>query len=184
MFPWYPGAIVLYIITMVGNPMRILSLAAAVMSVAIPSFPAERPVLRFDMGTEKSPVAAGFVRVTPGAKYQPERRYGWEGVTGAAYDVARPAENSAWHQPSAQLIPRDIVVFNEHNDLTRDGVGGEGDLVFRVDVPNGLYRVALSIGDLRRPVNSVEIYLNGTRFARNVSARQFAGLGAADYQHP
>lgn len=164
--------------------MRILCLAAAVMTVVLPSFPAERPVLRFDMGTENSPVAAGFVRVTPAAKYQPGRRYGWEGATGAAYDVARPAENPAWHQPSAQLIPRDLVVFNEHNELTRDGVGGNGDLVFRVDVPNGLYRVALTIGDLRRPVNSVEIHINDIRVARNVSARQFAGRGAADYQHP
>ena len=80
----------------------------------------ELPTLRFDMGTESSPVAAGARRVTPGTAYTLQRGYGWTSGSLEAKDAERPPVNPAWRGPGGQVIPRDFILYKEHDDVTRD----------------------------------------------------------------
>src|SRR5437867_4429076 len=91
---------------------------------------ASLPTYRFDMGGETSPVASGFLRVTPALQYS-KRGYGWESTEQTAFDVSRPAEDPAWHQPAGQRVDQAFLIFKEHNDVTRDGVTSRSDLAFR-----------------------------------------------------
>src|SRR5262245_12859751 len=84
--------------------------------------PASLPTYRFDMGFDTSPVAAGFLRVTPETHYSPDRKYGWESRDQTAFDVPRPAEDPSWHEPAGQVIPQEFLIFKEHTDVTRGGV--------------------------------------------------------------
>ncbi len=142
----------------------------------------ELTTFRFDLGTEKSPVAARFTRVTAQSAYSAASKFGWMKHEGEGFDRQRPERSSAWDGPGGQLIPRDYIIYKEHNDVTRDGISSEQDLVFRVDLPNGDYRVAITLGDLERAICSQQIYLND-RLVGNVDAKHFARRGGPDHQY-
>lgn len=81
---------------------------------------------RFDFGTENA--AAGFTAVTPDLIYSAQKGYGFE--------------------PGAQLQ----VLSHTGSDLTRnDGVTAEGLFKFSVAVPEGNYRVTVTLGDAEVP---------------------------------
>ena len=85
------------------------------------------PVVRlFDMGSDDSPLWAGFTRVTPATTYDPARGFGW----------LNP--------------PGDLRVnVSEHIDgLAADSIWGRLNkrIGFRVDVPAGSYRVFVLTG--------------------------------------
>ena len=142
---------------------------------------AEDPVLRLDLGPGQSVVAEGHVRLTAGESYSADRGYGWASSFQDAFDVARPPSNPDWLGPSGQLVPGDYVAHKEHNTLTRDGVASADDLVFRADLPDGIYRVTLVLGRLDRPACSMHVEFNGTTVASDVHARHFSRRGVPDF---
>jgi hypothetical protein len=142
-----------------------------------------QPTYRFDMGTDASPVATGRVRITPDTHYSPDRHYGWESRDQTAFDVPRPAVSPAWKQPAGQVIPDDFIVYKEHTDVTRDGVSSRMDLQFRVDLPNGVYRVALTLGRLDKPVCSLQVFLNGEQVATDFDAKHWRSRARPDVQY-
>ena len=118
---------------------RRLALAAAVASWGL-AHAAERPeVLQFDFGGPKSPVAKGFYRVLPDTAYSPQLGYGFL----AKRVRPRPA-NKPFDQNRRVL--RNTLVLD---DATRDGIYNPPS--FRVDVPDGLYRVVVLTGHFSRP---------------------------------
>jgi len=143
----------------------------------------EQVLFLFDMGSEQSPVAPGYVRITPASVFSDSTGYGWIKPPEKAVDVEKPKWDKSWDGPGGQVIPRDIIIYKEHNDLTRDAVAGKSDLVFEIRVPNGEYRVAVTIGDLQRPICSEQIYINDTLVARDVDANHWVRRGAADEQY-
>lgn len=92
-------------------------------------------VWRFDFGTKDSPVAENYYRVTPDTSYEAERGYGY--MKGRA----RP-------EPFDQnrRVIRDVLVLD---DVTRDGLYGGNP--FRIDLPDGDYRVVVLTGQYSRP---------------------------------
>ncbi len=128
--------------------------------------------MAFDMGTAASPVAAGFVRVTAESAYTPESQYGWLAGMRTHFDTSRPAADIAFTAPPATLVYDEAV-----NDLNRDGVWSDGDLGFRVDLPNGKYRVNLTLGHLGKILGSIDVAANRELVARNVVVRHFRWRG-------
>ena len=164
-----------------GRALTTLVLLAQCVLVPLVAPGAEDPVLRLDLGTSKSAVADGHVRLSAGEAYSAERGYGWESSPQNAFDVVRPPSNPAWLGPSGQLVPGDYVAHKEHNALTRDGIASTDDLVFRADLPDGTYRVTLVLGRLDRPACSMQVEFNGTPVASDVHARHFARRGVPDF---
>ena len=162
-----------------------LCLAAGAFYLVGSSAPAAGPLptYRFDLGSSTSPVASGFTRVTPDAAYLAGSSYGWESRGQTSYDVEKPPDNPEWRQPAGQLIPEDLIIHKEHTDVTRDGVSSREDLQFRVDLPNGVYRVALTLGRLDRPVCSMQVFINGEEVARDFDARHWRSRARPDAQY-
>ncbi|WP_146533823.1 right-handed parallel beta-helix repeat-containing protein [Rubripirellula reticaptiva] len=81
-------------------------------------------IARFDFGSSSSPVEGGYTQVVPADRYNAVAGYGWlSGAVGA----------------------RDRV---NATDLDRDfNHVASGEMVFAVDLANGVYRVTVSIGD-------------------------------------
>jgi len=64
------------------------------------------------------------------------------------------------------------------NGFRCDGVEGENPLSFKVDLPKGKYRVAVTVGHLTEPRYSIDIHANGELVRKKVDARLwlFRGL--------
>jgi len=92
--------------------------------------------LRFDLGTASSPVASGHTRVTHLSAYSPATGFGWTAGTIGSRD-----------RGSGGDAGRD---FN----YTPAGT-------FVVDVPNGTYDVAVTLGDASFAHDQVGVYLEG-----------------------
>ncbi len=78
----------------------------------------------FDFGLPESPVQPGAVAVAGSTSYSPERGFGWVG--------------------NVSLQERDRGAADK---LRRDFVYGNGEAAFRVDLPDGYYRVTIYTGD-------------------------------------
>src|SRR5262249_24434160 len=93
----------------------------------------------FDFGTRSSPVGVGDTQVTPATVYSPGQGYGWSAGSIFAMD-----------RGGADPVNRD---FN----VTTDGT-------FVVDVVNGTYSVAVTLGDLGPYAHDqVGVFLQGTQ---------------------
>lgn len=104
---------------------------------------------RFDCGKADGPVAEGYSRLTSDDQYDPSRKYGW---------LSRNVKS---------------IDFGDHEnrtDLNGDGIQSAGDLAFRADVPNGTYRVRLTIGDLTKALGSIDVYFNDKLVGKHVAA--------------
>ncbi len=112
---------------------------------------------RFDCGTADSPVMPGYQRLTGDDTYSESSGYGWEGTApqGVLYALPALAGSAGGRSMGEGYFQSDAT------DLTRDGVVSESDLLFRADVPNGTYRVTLTIGDLSRAIGSIDVRMNG-----------------------
>jgi hypothetical protein len=160
----------------------VLAAISGAFSLATPQA-GEATIWLFDMGTESSPVADGYIRITPESQFSAQKGYGWKSIGQAGFDVERPAKDPAWDGPSAQLIPREFVIYKEHDDLTRDGVRSRDDLIFQVNLPNGRYRVAVTLGNLVQPICSQQVYINDELVAVDIDAKHFAQRGEPDNQY-
>jgi len=91
---------------------------------------------RFDFGTPTSPVAAGYARVEPATAYSPATGFGWLGGTRDA---------------------RDRVTGG---DLNRDFVFTQL-ATFALDVPPGVWDVAVTLGDETTAHDEMGVFLEG-----------------------
>jgi hypothetical protein len=163
----------------VGKSSRILSMVTAFLCLGAASA-GDLPTLRFDMGAADSPVAPGFIQVTERTIFDEQLGYGWKSPGHESFDVKRPAENPDWLGPAGQRIPGDYLIYKEHTPLTRDGVRSGEDLVFRAQVPDGVYRLALTLGDLERPIHSLQIIVNDKLMAQDIDAKHVKSRATAD----
>ncbi len=141
---------------------------AVMASVAFAGAAAEAAVKewRFDCGTADSAVTSGYRRLTAGDTYDATRGHGWEGAKPQGVVFGPPKSPHPRRGLSWEL---DYVKENT-NDLNRDGVVSPEDLVFRSDVPNGVYRVTVTIGDLSEPLGSIDVLMNGKLVGEHVAA--------------
>jgi len=138
--------------------------------------PAAAKVLRFDMGTETSPLEEGSTRVTPNDSYDSQRGYGWVTSEHEGFPGQEPPESPQFTISRVQLY-RDNVT-----PLLVDSIRDSEDMTFRVDLPDGTYRVALTLGDMYEPRYSMQVYANGEKVAGDILAAHLAGRNEqADY---
>jgi subtilisin family serine protease len=100
-----------------------------------PQTPEEK---KFDFGTTTSPVEAGYIRATPSSAYNATAGYGWDTTSGLdARDRGAP------------------------DNLRRDFVFSATNHTFKVDLPNGLYQVTITVGDQWYALENINIYAEG-----------------------
>ncbi|HRF73519.1 MAG TPA: Ig-like domain-containing protein, partial [Accumulibacter sp.] len=104
-----------------------------------------------DFGTVPSPVANGFVGITPEALYSSIRGFGWDPAT------------------TATVHGVDRGSLSHYGDTTRDFIEST-EATFLVDVPNGIYDVMITLGDSASARNLVQVTLEG-ELRGNVSTR-------------
>ncbi len=119
--------------------------------------------IRFDMGTQSSPVMPGFKRVTADDIYSPSRGYGFLEPTCRSF-VLEPVKKG----PSFMIDT--VEHFKRHaTPLLVDGVRDTADIRFRADVSPGRYRVTVSMGDLNTPMGCVSLYANDQVIEENIT---------------
>ncbi len=91
--------------------------------------------LSFDFGTNQSPVESGMFQVSDTMQYSPDRGYG---LTKDATGVDRGLAN------------------DEHRDFIAGKHPG-----FRVDLPNGIYQVEMTLGDPTSLRDRMQVVING-----------------------
>jgi hypothetical protein len=102
------------------------------------------PGVHFEFASENSAVAAGFTKV-PVVNYTPTRGYGWLTISGLGW--------------------RD---WNTANPLTSSYELGP-DATFRADVPNGTYKVTVTVGDAEQLHDNMSLWVNGTPLASGLT---------------
>jgi len=150
--------------------LRIFVLAGVVaFSLAASFAQAAEVALRFDCGTAETPVMVGYQRLTGEDVYEPAAGRGWEGCRPTSVAFGSPeipeGKGSAGRPDALQEY-----LEASYDDLNRDGVVSESDLVFRADVPAGTYRVTLQIGDMSKAIGSMDVYVNGELAEERVAA--------------
>ncbi len=148
-----------------------LLVAALIAGATLTASAAE--ALRLDCGTAESPVMAGYDRITGSDVYSEAKGYGWEGVAPRweLFDKVEGGRKGTrpWEQE---------FVEDHATDLTRDWVLSEHDVVFRADVPDGIYRVTLMVGDLSEPLGSIDVRINEELVGSHVAAWAVGGYRA------
>jgi len=133
--------------------------------VSTPAFSSPQTVLRLDCGTADSPVTASYQRLTADQMYDPTKGFGWEGEIPTSMEFAKGFEfNFSTLGMYAQHIESSI------NDLNGDAVMSGSDLAFRADVPDGTYRVTVTIGNMREPLGSIDLYINDKLVGEHLAA--------------
>ena len=147
---------------------RILVLLAAMIATAAFAAAGPSEVYRFDMGTAASAVAEGYTRVTDKDSYSTDRGYGWEteGIRSVSHEEGFPVYAQA--RSEGQILYRDFLTLVD--PLNVDSIVADGDLAFRVDVPNGTYRVSVLVGDMGQNLGSITLSINGDLKEKNITA--------------
>ncbi len=103
--------------------------------------PGDTPIRRFDFGDE--PVADGFERVAADMTYSPEHGFGWLDLTGLD---SRDRETS-----NADALRRDFTLDRASN----------APHAFGIDIPDGAYRVAVTMGDAHFHFGPMSVLADG-----------------------
>ncbi|MBM4091653.1 MAG: hypothetical protein FJ276_19830 [Planctomycetes bacterium] len=114
---------------------------------------------RWDCGTADSPVMPGYRRLTAADQYDEQRGYGWETPRAIDKVFPQPTVDRTLQGSAGQEIMF-AYATSCRTDLTTDGVVSETDLVFRLDVPDGKYRVVLTVGDMSQAIGSMDVKIN------------------------
>jgi len=133
------------------------ALATAESAVAIPAF--------FDFGPGDGAVEENYIAIAPDGQYDAESGFGFLDGPHTGFD-SRKEDYSVWGPRSPEMH-----VENNATPLLVDGVRSDRELTFRVDVPNGVYRVTAVLGDLVNPMGSVSLYANGELVEKNLRFR-------------
>ncbi len=121
-------------------------------------------ILRFDFGNRGSPVAAGWTQVTGGLLYSRGLGYGWDVAHEEFFNLRPPAEISPY------VLQRSWVIGEYRDDMTADGVRDSGAMTFSADLPDGDYRVRVTVGDLFYLRYSMDVHAEGVQVASELAA--------------
>lgn len=144
-----------------------------------PSTLASATEVHFDCGTDSSPVLRGFERLTADEVYNTSRGYGWLGGRPMHVEFRRPERNMQLRGSlSDQLLQEP---YDEHrNPLNRDGVVSRQDIGFRLDLPNAIYRVSVTMGSLTNAIGSIDLSVNGALVAEQLAVWSPGGYRMLD----
>ena len=109
-------------------------------------------IIRFDMQPDSAEVEKNYYIVGPKTMYV-SGRYGWD----TEWNPSDPLHKENW-----RISPRSA--FNgsvEQTPLTRDAVFGKEDAAFRIDLPNGTYRVTNFFQTPEDATHEVNMLANG-----------------------
>ena len=123
-------------------------------------------VWRFDCGPSQSDVMNGYQALSGHDVFDASKGYGWEGRAPKGVVFGYPSTSR--RRGGANWMHE--FLDETRNDLNRDGVTSEHDLTFKLAVPNGAYRVTLTIGDLSKELGSIVVTINGETIAERVAA--------------
>ncbi|RLF71428.1 MAG: hypothetical protein DRN40_02480 [Thermoplasmata archaeon] len=126
-------------------------------------------VYRFDFGPRRSPIMEGWTPVTESSRYTPERGYGLLSPVSSFYVTRRMVP-----EIRKFVLERSWVYQQYSDNMSVDGVRSESSVAFRVDLPNGTYRVRVWIGDLEKAVYSMNISFNGQWLVEGADAFHIA----------
>ncbi len=143
------------------------SLIATVLTVLLAPPAKAAGEYRFDFGPADSPVAEGYRGLDASAAYSPRRGYGWLAGAPEDYTAGKPAPRRTywWHADPVHF-------FHEiTNDFRHDGVESQRPFSFRIDLPEGKYRVEVTVGHLTEPRYSIDVHANGRLVCQKVDAR-------------
>ncbi|UCD30002.1 MAG: hypothetical protein JSV03_05875, partial [Planctomycetota bacterium] len=119
------------------------------------------------------PVSPGWQQVTEKTVYTADNGYGWLAEADESFDAP------------AIFIPDHLEEYVSYRpkpgNMERDGVIGKEDMIFRVDLPDGKYWIAVTIGSELRSRENMSIYLDGEVLAENETTRTSWG-GYATYK--
>ena len=140
----------------------------------------------FDFGEGRGPVMEGYTVVGPEDGYDERTGYG---LTTEAEPFLTHSRGLVEYSP---YVLQRSWVFNQYvSDLTVDGLRStrSGELGFKLDLPNGSYRVKLWLGDLEKGVYSMNASYNGDWLLEEASAFHtvhrglyFTPQGSRDFQ--
>ena len=121
----------------------------------------------------------GFRRLSANDGYEASRGYGWLGGRPMHLDFQRPVRNRRLRGSfSDQLLQE---AYDHHrNPLNRDGVMSRQDISFQLDVPNGVYRVAVTMGSLTSAIGSIDLYVNQRLVAEQLAVWSPGGYRMLD----
>jgi hypothetical protein len=111
--------------------------------------------------------------------YDETRGYGWEQGRPAHLEFRRPVRDRRLRGSAGQLLLEEAY-DNHRNALSRDGVASHRDLGFRLDVPNGTYRVAITMGNLSRAIGSIDLVVNNSLVAEQLAVWSPGGYRLLD----
>jgi hypothetical protein len=94
--------------------------------------------VKFDFGTESSPVEEGYTKVTPSIVYSAEKGYGW----------VNPKGLDSRDRGGPDNLRRDLVFSSFPN-------------TFRVDLSKGAYKGTLILGDNDYAHDLTQVFVNG-----------------------
>ncbi len=124
---------------------------------------------RFDCGPAGSELKDGYIALTAAETYDASRGYGWIGGSLESVELGLPGPGKKGGRGGGGSWMADFAM--EHRTaLTRDAVVSQEDLQFRVDVPDGVYRVTLTLGDFSQAGGSMDIEINGEVAEKRVAA--------------
>ncbi len=124
--------------------------------------------LYFDMGTAHSPLAENHVRVLGENSYDSQRGWGFEGRAPSSFLLEETQEQRKDGRYTRMENFRLLA-----NNLNRDGVRGE-QVIFRVDVAPGTYRLTVTLGDLLTSMGSVRLFANDKLIQENIAFQHAA----------
>jgi hypothetical protein len=122
--------------------MRYLLVFLAVLSGLLSAQSSEAKPLCFDMGTQKSELRDGFVRITAKSVYKKDLGYGWKSSDGLREHYQAYSRTWAMNESSGRSVPPPIYA----NELTCDSIFSTRPNSFLVDLAPGQYVVYLLCG--------------------------------------
>lgn len=109
-------------------------------------------IIRFDMQPDNAVVEEGYYKVAPKTMYV-SGKYGWD----TEWNPTDESNKDNW-----RITPRASYSGSEgQSPLTRDAVYGMEDAAFRIDLPNGTYRVTNFFQSPEAATHEVNMLANG-----------------------
>lgn len=117
------------------------------------------PIIRFDMQADTHKVEENYHIVAPKTMYI-DGRYGWD----TEWNPRDPLNKGNW-----RITPRQTFLGPESQPpLVRDGVFGSEDAAFRLDLPNGKYRITNIFQSPEDATHEVNMLANGKHIIKKL----------------
>jgi hypothetical protein len=124
----------------------------------------------FDCGTDSSAVMKGYQKLTADDAYDSARGFGWETRSANSIEFGPCVSNPEFRGSYGRPTELSEWLHEERNALSSDGVVSDDELIFRIDVPPGAYRVTAVIGDMSQAIGSMDVSINGKMAEEHAAA--------------